>query len=307
MQFLKILLSLLFAFLSISTAFAQDSALVSLSVGNKYVYHYNYHYHGGHVGSGYSFTNEIVDDTLINSKEFYIVNQSGYIDTTWFPFIANSDFLIEQEFLMYSDSTSFGLFSFDLDSILVFDKEVDTVFARSFNDLDVGSSRSTTIFDKEVEYRGIWSYDYDIYQHDYNAIEIYNLIGLGGFVNNLGGAGGNRISLEAAIINGKEYGNLNLVSNEPEMISDKDFSLSQNYPNPFNPSTNIEVAIPNPSSLKLEVFTSSGKKIATIFDGHKNSGKYTFRFDASHFSSGIYFYKVTIDGRVSTKKMTLIK
>ena len=86
------------------------------------------------------------------------------------------------------------------------------------------------------------------------------------------------------------------------------FQLNQNYPNPFNPSTNISFALPKAADVNLEVFNAIGAKVAVLESGRKTAGRHTLRFEAGHLSSGMYFYRLTANGKViSTKKMLLIK
>ncbi|MBK8553828.1 MAG: T9SS type A sorting domain-containing protein [Ignavibacteria bacterium] len=85
------------------------------------------------------------------------------------------------------------------------------------------------------------------------------------------------------------------------------FSLSQNYPNPFNPSTTIKFALPNAGEVSLKVYDRLGKEIVDLVNGFRSAGTYEINFDASQLSSGIYFYKLSANGMVNTKKMTLIK
>lgn len=85
------------------------------------------------------------------------------------------------------------------------------------------------------------------------------------------------------------------------------YELKQNFPNPFNPNTSISFSLPKESSVKLEVFDITGKNIATLVDETKAAGNYSYDFNASDLSSGIYFYKLTAGGFVSTRKMILNK
>lgn len=86
-----------------------------------------------------------------------------------------------------------------------------------------------------------------------------------------------------------------------------DFNLSQNYPNPFNPTTNIRFDIPNSGNVTLKVYNELGKEVNTLVNSYKNAGSYEINFDASSLSSGVYFYKLDVDGFTSTKKMLLVK
>ena len=68
------------------------------------------------------------------------------------------------------------------------------------------------------------------------------------------------------------------------------FSLEQNYPNPFNPSTQIVVSIPESGIYTLRVYNVLGQEVAVLLNDQVNVGTYTFNFDASKLTSGIYFY-----------------
>ncbi len=85
------------------------------------------------------------------------------------------------------------------------------------------------------------------------------------------------------------------------------YSLSQNYPNPFNPSTFITFSLQSKSKVKLIVFDILGNEVQTLVDNELNEGKYSIKFDASHLSSGIYFYKLITDKFTDVKKMILMK
>jgi hypothetical protein len=85
------------------------------------------------------------------------------------------------------------------------------------------------------------------------------------------------------------------------------YELSQNYPNPFNPVTKIKFALPSSDNVKLEVFDILGKNVATLVNGEMKAGYHVMEFNASSFSSGIYFYRITTSKLVETKKMILVK
>ena len=95
----------------------------------------------------------------------------------------------------------------------------------------------------------------------------------------------------------------------------KDFILSQNYPNPFNPATTIKYGLPADGEVQLAVYNMLGQEVATLVNETKEAGLYEVIFDASRFSSGVYFYKLQVtnsDGTgagnyVDIKKLTLLK
>ena len=86
-----------------------------------------------------------------------------------------------------------------------------------------------------------------------------------------------------------------------------DFTLQQNYPNPFNPSTQIRYALPEAAEVRLEVYTVTGQKVASLFTGTQSAGWHEVSFDASGLTSGVYIYRLETPGSVLTRKLTLIK
>jgi hypothetical protein len=85
------------------------------------------------------------------------------------------------------------------------------------------------------------------------------------------------------------------------------FKLYQNYPNPFNSVTIIIYELPIMSYVKLIIYDILGKEVATIVNQKQNTGKYQVEWDASSFSSGVYFYSLEYDGGRITKKLVLLK
>lgn len=89
-------------------------------------------------------------------------------------------------------------------------------------------------------------------------------------------------------------------------IPDK-FSLSQNYPNPFNPVTRFKFSLPENGIIHFKIFDMNGKEIETIVNGELEAGNYEYEWNASEYSSGVYFYTLTSEKFKETKKMLLVK
>jgi len=86
------------------------------------------------------------------------------------------------------------------------------------------------------------------------------------------------------------------------------FMLFWNYPNPFNAMTKISYSIPKSSFVSLAIYNILGKKVHTLVNEFQQAGKYTFDFDASKLSNGVYFYKLQVgNGFSDTKKMLFVK
>ncbi|HEY3250909.1 MAG TPA: T9SS type A sorting domain-containing protein [Ignavibacteria bacterium] len=90
------------------------------------------------------------------------------------------------------------------------------------------------------------------------------------------------------------------------------FRLEQNYPNPFNPSTKIRFSIPLTlekagRNVILAIYDILGKEITTLVNEELKPGTYEVEWDASSYTSGIYYYKLEASDFKETRKMVLIK
>ncbi len=87
----------------------------------------------------------------------------------------------------------------------------------------------------------------------------------------------------------------------------REFGLKQNYPNPFNPSTTVSFAVAHEGPVRLEVYNMLGGLVATLADGVFPAGNFTLRVDASQWSSGTYFYRMSAGGQTFVRRMMLLK
>jgi len=85
------------------------------------------------------------------------------------------------------------------------------------------------------------------------------------------------------------------------------YNLLQNYPNPFNPSTVISFEVVKNGLVSLKVFDVLGNEVRTLVNEVKSPGKYNVNFNASHLSSGVYYYQIKAGEFTATKKLVLMK
>jgi len=83
--------------------------------------------------------------------------------------------------------------------------------------------------------------------------------------------------------------------------------LLPNYPNPFNPATTIQYQLREQTHVKIDVFDVSGRRVQMLANEMQKSGFYQLKFDARHFSSGMYFVRFMAGNQFQTQKITLIK
>lgn len=85
------------------------------------------------------------------------------------------------------------------------------------------------------------------------------------------------------------------------------YDLKDNYPNPFNPSTTIKYQLASNGFTSLKIYDVLGKEVAALVNEEQEAGNYEVQWNASSFSSGVYFYKLQSNGFVQTKRMILTK
>lgn len=85
--------------------------------------------------------------------------------------------------------------------------------------------------------------------------------------------------------------------------------LSQNYPNPFNSTTIVQYSVESSQSVTLKIFDILGREITTLVDEVKEAGAYNFEFSNIHFalSTGVYIYRLRVEGITRFRKMTFLK
>jgi hypothetical protein len=121
--------------------------------------------------------------------------------------------------------------------------------------------------------------------------------------NNLTLVYGYGIASDGLIVHYEESIGINPLNSE---VPEK-FVLHQNYPNPFNPNTKIRFDLPKKEYINLTVFDILGNLVENLFSGELKAGIYEADFDASHLSSGVYFYSIKTTSLSETRKMIIVK
>ena len=85
------------------------------------------------------------------------------------------------------------------------------------------------------------------------------------------------------------------------------FKLKQNFPNPFNPRTSVMFTLPEASDIVLEIFAINGRRVATLVEDRRDTGRRTVTFDASSLASGNYICRLQAGSFVQTRKLMLIR
>lgn len=86
------------------------------------------------------------------------------------------------------------------------------------------------------------------------------------------------------------------------------FVLHQNFPNPFNPTTHITYWLSRSGHVTLRVFDIAGREVSTLVDEYMSGGLHMASFNGSHLASGIFFYRLCVDGNlIDAKKALLVR
>ncbi|NND71481.1 MAG: T9SS type A sorting domain-containing protein [Rhodothermales bacterium] len=83
--------------------------------------------------------------------------------------------------------------------------------------------------------------------------------------------------------------------------------IYQPYPNPFSEQATIDVDLDYPADLSIQIFDILGRSVATIADSVFPSGQHEFQFRPGHLSSGLYLYRVGVNGRFESGSMIYTK
>ena len=89
-------------------------------------------------------------------------------------------------------------------------------------------------------------------------------------------------------------------------------ALYQNVPNPFNPSTTIRYYVPRASTVVLEIYDVSGRRVARLADGPQREGRHEAAWDGtsdsgSPVSSGVYLCRLQTGKETLSRKMVLLR
>lgn len=120
-------------------------------------------------------------------------------------------------------------------------------------------------------------------------------------------------SVKYIAIGGGSYVGISQLSSEiPVSVK-----LYENYPNPFNPVTKFKfditsLSFTNPGGtnrlVSLKIFDMLGREVAVLVNGKLSPGTYEVNWNASAFSSGMYFCRLSVDNvQYSVKRMALTK
>jgi uncharacterized delta-60 repeat protein len=95
--------------------------------------------------------------------------------------------------------------------------------------------------------------------------------------------------------------------NSPGQLQPSFFIRHTASPNPFNSSTAISYKLQVSSYVRLKVYDTTGKLVATLVDGWSEAGEHRIAFDGTNRPSGVYLYRLTTGRESSCGKLIFLK
>ncbi len=91
----------------------------------------------------------------------------------------------------------------------------------------------------------------------------------------------------------------------------EDIELS-NYPNPFNPETTISFTLPKRAEATLRIYNSAGQLVRTLVSEQLPAGEHKVVWNGTadngqQVASGVYLYRLDVDGLMVQRKLVLTK
>jgi hypothetical protein len=109
------------------------------------------------------------------------------------------------------------------------------------------------------------------------------------FREHAGGPAAAWIYLDGDIINNVEEGFSAQIPTSIELIG--------NYPNPFNPTTIIKFSLPVSGTVSFRVVNALGEEVYLKQIENLNAGRNEINFSGTGFSSGVYFYQISLNNK----------
>jgi CubicO group peptidase (beta-lactamase class C family) len=113
--------------------------------------------------------------------------------------------------------------------------------------------------------------------------------------------GNPRVCFDRIDIGAYEYLNVGM----DEFVQTNDAISAQ--PNPFRNSTKIAFELDEAAQVKIEIYNSTGSKVATLEDSFLHQGQHQTTFTNHDLPEGIYFCRVQIDDKIHTLKIIKTK
>jgi hypothetical protein len=93
------------------------------------------------------------------------------------------------------------------------------------------------------------------------------------------------------------------IHQQPELKNNGNVRINPNVPNPFDTQTRIEYTIEKEGLVRAEILDSKGSMLVTLVNENQKAGQNLIIWDATSFSSGVYFLVIRSNGDLHVQKL----
>lgn len=97
-------------------------------------------------------------------------------------------------------------------------------------------------------------------------------------------------------------GGLEVIDADPIPVT---FGIHSAFPNPFNSTTNIAMALPSPSEVRLSIIGIDGREVAVLKEGYSTGGSFKYVWNAENNPAGTYFVRLVSGDKQAVKAIFL--
>lgn len=96
-------------------------------------------------------------------------------------------------------------------------------------------------------------------------------------------------------------------SSDPMLGGYGKLQLTGTDPNPFRTQTQIRFSLESAARVQVTIYDASGRVVRRLLDAPTSGGEHSVQWDAEGLPSGVYFYRVEVDGHGETRKAILAR
>ncbi len=85
------------------------------------------------------------------------------------------------------------------------------------------------------------------------------------------------------------------------------FSLMPNYPNPFSNQTTLRFSLQRRGRVHLALYDAAGRSLVVLADKDMDAGEHTTPLSGQPLANGVYYCRLTVDGRSQVRQVTVKK
>ena len=79
------------------------------------------------------------------------------------------------------------------------------------------------------------------------------------------------------------------------------------YPNPVNDISQLQIDLTRSAKINVALYNSLGVKILDLSDEYATQGQKIMKYDLSNINSGLYFYRINMDGITRTIPISIVR